>query len=428
VTDDHPGPKSDIAATLGLGGRDAGQPRSARRAAGIVVGVLALLLIVAVARRDGGSVRYVTEPVVRGDLVVEVSATGTLEPRRKVDVGSELSGTIRTVEADFNDRVAAGQVLARMDTTRLDAQVAQAEASLRAAHARLEVSRATVREAAAQAGRLQKLHALSNGETPAQSELDAVTAALDRARADEASSEAAIAQWEATLAAYRTDRAKMDIRSPIDGMVLRRTVQPGQTVAATFQAPVLFTLAEDLARLDLVIDVDEADIGKVKERQAATFTVDAFPDRAFDAKISQVRYGSQALDGVVTYKTVLEVDNADLTLRPGMTATASIHIEKHARALLVPNAALRFAPPSSERASRRGGLMGSMLPVPPPVDQRPAAQAGRGSGVQRVHVLAGGRPQPVAVTVGWSDGSMTEVTAGDLAEGAAVITDAQVER
>jgi len=413
--------KADIAATLGLNRPGGEAPLIPRPLIWIAVAVILVLVgLRLVSRRDAGTVHYETQPVRRGELVVAVSATGNLEPRKKVDVGSELSGTIKSVEVDFNDTVTAGQVIARLDTARLDAQVSQAEASLAAARARLVLSKATVQEASSQSARLEKLHTLSGGEMPAESEMDSVAGALARAKADETASEASIAQWDATLAAYRTDRAKMDIKSPIDGIVLKRSVQPGQTVAATFQSPVLFTLAEDLAKLDLVVDVDEADVGKVVAGQTATFTVDAYPDRAFPARITQVRYGSQALDGVVTYKTVLEVDNTDNVLRPGMTATAVILIEKKPNALLVPNAALRFTPPAAVAGSRRVSLLGAFVPKPPPIDQRPADASGR---AQRVYTLVKGKPSPVDMTKGASDGVMTEVVAGEVKEGMLVITD-----
>jgi HlyD family secretion protein len=421
VSEPRPEQKADIAATLGLNRPGGDAPRVQRPVLWIVIAVVVILFGLRLAsRRDSGAVQYETQPAVRGELVVHVSATGNLEPRRKVDVGSELSGTIRSVEVDFNDRVTVGQVIARLDTTRLDAQVSQAEASLEAAKARLLLSKATVEEATSHSARLEKLHTLSGGEMPAESDMDSAAGALARAKADETASEAAIAQWEATLAAYQTDRSKMEIKSPIDGIVLRCAVQPGQTVAATFQSPILFTLAEDLAKLDLVVDVDEADVGKVGENQTATFTVDAYPDRAFPARTTQVRYGSQALDGVVTYKTVLEVDNSDLVLRPGMTATAVILIEKRANALLVPNAALRFTPPAATTTARRRSLVGAFLPKPPPIDQRPVSAGGT---AQRVYTLVKGRPNPVDISKGASDGVMTEIVAGDLKEGSSVITD-----
>lgn len=416
--------QADLANTLGLDQSGARRPRFLR--------LLVWLLVVAAAvfgfqrmaaRRSVEAPRYETQPVRRGQLVITVSATGNLEPRRKVEVGSELSGTIRQVEVDYNDRVKAGQVIARLDTTRLDAQLAQSEASLQAARARLQLSKATVHEASTQSARLAKLKKLSKGEMPAASELDAVEAALARARADETASLAAITQWEATLAVNRADRAKTEIRSPVDGIVLKRSVQPGQTVAATLQSPILFTLAEDLARLDLIVDVDEADVGKVREGQTATFTVDAFPDRTFAARITQMRHGSQALDGVVTYKTVLEVDNADLVLRPGMTATAVILIEKRAETLLVPNAALRFTPPAQVAGSRGVGLVGVFLPRIPPIDQRPVENPEAHSRQQHVYVLVAGVPKTVAFTQGASDGVMTEVAGGDLREGMDVVTD-----
>lgn len=414
----------ELAAKLDLGRDRTGGRRFVR----ITLWLLLLLLLAlgihrAWMRRQTVTVAYRTEPVQRGSLRIQVSATGNLEPRSRVDVGSELSGTLRTVEVDFNDRVTNGQVLARLDTSRLDAQVAQAEASLAASRARLELSKATVREVTAQHGRLTDLARLSSGEMPAPSELDAAAAALARAQADESASKAAITQWEATLAAYRTDRARMEIRSPIDGLVLRRTAQRGQTVAATFQSPILFTLAQDLSQMDLVVDVDEADIGKVREGLETIFTVDAFPDRSYTGRIVQVRQASQGLDNVVTYKTLIAVDNADLTLRPGMTAAALILVDDRKDVLLVPTSALNFTPPVTPAGARGGGLVGAFLPRLPPIEQRPAAVAGGRSRERQVYILTDGQPRLVVFTPGASDGASTEVIGGELREGAAVIVD-----
>ncbi len=262
------------------------------------------------------TVKYETKPVQRGNLVVTVSATGTLEPIKQVDVGIEVSGTIKTVNVDYNDRVEVGQVLAELDTSKLEAQALQSSSALEAARAKLLQAQATVQEAEAQMARLNEVRKLSDGKMPSQSEFDTQKAAQARARADEASAKAAVAQAQATLDANRSDLAKAIVHSPINGVVLKRSIEPGQTVAAMFQSPVLFTLAEDLSQMELQVDIDEADVGQVREDQEATFTVDAYPDQVFPAHTTQVRYGSETVDGVVTYKAVLKVDNSELKLRP----------------------------------------------------------------------------------------------------------------
>ena len=274
-------------------------------------------------------VEYKTETVQRGNLIVSVATTGTLQPTNQVEVGSELSGIIRTVEADYNDFVKIGQVLARLDTSRLEAQVQQSKASLEASIAKVRQVKATVKEAGLSLDRLKRVGELSGSRLSSQHDIDAAEATLERSLADETAARASVSQAEANLRIVQTDLSKAVIYSPIKGIVLKRSVEPGQTVAASLQAPVLFTLAEDLTKMELRVDVDEADVDKVKKDQKATFTVDGYPDRIFTAQITQVRFGSKIVSGVVTYETVLKVDNSDLSLRPGMTATASIVINQN---------------------------------------------------------------------------------------------------
>ena len=336
------------------------------------------LLVLPALGRKPQPVKYTTQAARRGNLVVVVSATGTLEPVKKVDVGIEVSGTISKVEADYNDQVKVGQVLARLDTSRLEAQAQQNEAALQAAQAKVVQAQASVEEAQAQLARLNRVKELSGGKMPSQTDLDAAKANLARYKADEASAKASVAQAQAALNVNRTDLTKAVITSPINGVVLKRSVEPGQTVAATFQSPTLFTLAEDLTQMELQVDVDEADVGQVREGQEATFTVDAYPDRTFPARITQVRYGSQTVEGVVTYKTVLKVDNSSLALRPGMTATAVITVNKRGNVILVPNAAMRFVPTVKESAGRLAERrLGEHAPAAPAGDER---QQDRGAG------------------------------------------------
>ncbi len=315
--------QQDITATLGL---DKFGKRKLHLTRWLVA-ISALAIVVALALLYGShskkdTVQYVTQPVSRGSLVVTVSASGTLEPINQVEVGIEVSGTIKTVEVDYNDQVKVNQVMARLDPSKFEAQVLQSEAALESTRAKVLQAQATVQETAAQMSRLERVFALSNGKMPSQSDMDAAKASLARAKADEASAKAAMAQAQAALDVIRTDLSKSIIHSPIAGVVLKRSVEPGQTVAASLQSPVLFTLAEDLAKMELQIDIDEADVGQVLKGQAATFTVDAYPDRTFPAHVTQVRFGPQTVDGVVTYKTVMQVDNSSLVLRPGMTASS----------------------------------------------------------------------------------------------------------
>jgi len=386
---------------------------------GIVAAGVALALFAWIRRDEGTDTRYVTQPVTRGDLLVTVTATGTLAPTNEVEVGSELSGIVKSVEADYDQRVKVGQVLARLDTTKLEAQISQTVAALAAARARVEQAEATEAEARAQLARAQELAAL---QLIAASDLDTRRATSQRAEADRASAAAAVAQAEAALQAIRADLAKTTIRSPIDGVVLTRAVEPGQTVAASFQAPVLFTLAEDLTEMELDVDVDEADVGQVAPGLDATFTVDAHPDRTFTARVAALRFASQITDGVVTYKTILYVDNADLLLRPGMTATAELVVKHLTDAVLLPNAALRFVPATeTATATGGGGLVGRLLPRHPRSSSARLENAGAAGRHQRVWVLRDGQPVAVPVTVGSTDGRMTEVVGGDVPPGAAVV-------
>ena len=421
----------DLATTLDL---DHASDRSKRLRrwliAVLLVGVVVVVVVVRKNTDKSATTQFETQEAQRGDLIVIVTATGTLQPTNEVDVGSEISGIVKSVEADYNDKVKVRQVLARIDTSKLDAQATQSKAALEAARAKVLQTQATVSETRSKLSQLERVRELSNGKVPSQAEFDAAQAAFDRAKADEASAAAAVSQAQATLEANQTDIAKAVICSPINGIVLIRSVEPGQTVAAAFQAPVLFTLAEDLTQMELHVDVDEADIGQVKEGQEGTFEVDAYPDRTFKATITQTRYGSKTVEGVVTYETVLKVDNSDLSLRPGMTATADITVNKVEGAVLVPSAALRFTPPVPADKTKRssGGLLGAMLPRPPTSESK-QQENGTGNGKQQqVWVLKDGQPVAVPVIIGATNGVMTEVFDGDVQPGTVLVIDVAAVR
>lgn len=375
---------ASMATVLGAGGAGKGGrwPRLARWLL-LLAGTLALAgvgYVIAVRRNAAAQPRYQTAEVTRGDLVVTVAATGNLQPTNQVDVGSELSGIMEAVRVDVNDTVKRGQVLAQLDVSRLKDQIASARGALAAARAQVAQAAATVTETRLQVSRLTRMFASSGGTVPAQVDIDTAQAALQRALAAQASAQAAVTQAQAALSTGETNLAKASIRSPIDGVVLTRSIEPGQTVAASLQAPVLFTLAEDLSKMELQVDVDEADVGQVRNGQRATFTVDAYPGREYPAQVRRVGFGSQTKDGVVSYLTVLTVNNDDLSLRPGMTATAAIVVSEHKQVLLVPSAALRFTPASANAAPSSGGLVSKLMPRPPHGASRPppAATARRG--------------------------------------------------
>ena len=400
------------------------------------IGALLVILLLLLSRcfSSGDAVEYATQELERGNLTVTVSATGNLKPINQVDVGSEQSGLITAVYVDVNDRVVKGQVLASLDQSRLIDTVNQSKASVAAAEAGVGEAQATAAQTQSNLERLEQVYRLSGGKVPSKTEMDSGRADYRRAAAAVLSARAQVLQARAQLATAETNLRKARIFSPVTGVVLSRSIEPGQTVAASLNAPVLFTIAEDLAQMELEVSVDEADVGEVKDGQRATFTVDAFPGQAFPARIERVNVGANSTDSesssssaagnVVAYTAVLSVDNARLNLRPGMTATAEIVTREAKNVLLVPNAALRFSPDrAAVRAGRQDGGVTSVL-MPPRRRNRPNQEVaiGRGS-KQTVYILGeNGQPEPVEVRVGQTDGSQTQVTGKALKPGMKVIT------
>jgi HlyD family secretion protein len=362
---------------------------------------------------------FKTVPVSRQDLRVSITATGKLAPVNQVDVGSELSGKIISVKVDFNDQVQTDQVLARLDTAELDASVVQYRAALQLARARVDQAQATLTESNIKYQRRSDL--VAQQLAPVE-DLDTSTAALARANADLAAAAAQVEQGLAVLDAATSKLSKAVIRAPISGIVLSRNVEPGQTVAAAFNTPILFSLAEDLRRMTLHVDVDEADVGSLKQGQSAMFTVDAYPGRNFDAIVTQVRYAPRTVEGVVTYETLLDVTNDDLSLRPGMTATAEIQTALVEDALVVPNSALRFVPPDEAADDRSGGSVLSMLMPRHRSVSRSTLAAGN---EVDVWVLDAGEPRAVKVDTGLTDGRYTVIDAAGIEAGTLVITGLQ---
>ena len=368
---------------------------------------------------------YVTEALRKGNLTLTVAANGTIVPTRVVSIGSELSGTVKRVLVDVNDVVKKGQVLVELDTAKLDDQVLRSRAALASAQAQLAQTAATVKEARAGLARFEEVSRLSGGKVPSATELDGARATLERAVAGEASASATVAEARATLSTDETNLSKASIRSPINGVVLTRTVDPGNAVAASLQAVTLFTIAEDLAQLRLEVAVDEADVGSVKVGQKASFTVSAYPSRRYPARITRVAFGSTKTDNVITYTTWLEVDNSDLSLRPGMTAASTIVATERNDVLLVPNTALRFTPAAAAVAApaASGSVVSKLMPRMPPRSGGRRAAGNGNAAVRQIWVLQDGQAVALAVTPGISDGRMTEVSGPDLKEGMAVITD-----
>lgn len=403
-----------------------------RRTRPLIVAALAIVVVLALLaffllRGPGDEPRYATAVVERGDLRVTVSATGNLAPTNEVEVGSELSGIVSAVYVDNNDRVARGQVLARLDTSRLEDTVRESEAAVTSAEASVAQAQATLTETGASLRRMEEVYRLSGGKAPSAAELDVARAEQARATANLRAAQAAVGQARASLSSNRTQLSKASIRSPVNGVVLSRDVEPGSTVAATLNAPVLFTLAEDLSKMQLEVKVDEADVGQVKDGQKATFQVDAYPGRTFNAVVKRLDVGSTTTTSssgsgqVVAYTAVLTADNPDLALRPGMTGTAAIVATEKANVLLVPNAALRFVPGAA--AGNKGGATSMLMPRMPRGQRKaPDVTIGRGSR-QTVYVLKDdGELQAVQVQAGDSNGSQTEVAGDGLKPGMKVVT------
>ena len=367
---------------------------------------------------------YRTVEITRGPLEVTVVANGTVNPVRTVSIGSELSGIVRKVNVDVNSVVKAGDVLIELDDSNLKANVNQAKASLASAKASLAEAQATL-EAEAKMRRYEELNKSSGGRLPSRTELDVQRATVLKSKAGVQSALAAIDDAQATLDTRLTDLSKSQIKSPVDGVVLTRSVEPGYAVAASLQAVELLTVATDLRELELEVDVDEADVGQVKEGQDATFTVASYPNKRFPAKLTKVAYGSTtSTDNVITYTAYLDVKNPQLELRPGMTATATINTAKSENALLVPSTALRFKPVVNSGSQKSG--VGIMMPPHRPRGTKTAkevslAQYQRN---QTVYVVdEKGNAKPVEIVTGLTNGRMTEVISGPLQAGDKVITD-----
>lgn len=363
---------------------------------------------------------YVTEPAQRIKLTQTVTANGTLQPTSTVNIGSELSGTVAQVRVDINDRVRKGQVLIELDASRWQDQVLRSQAALQTAQGQLAQAQASLLEAQQTQDRLAELARLSAGQLPTASERDTASANLARAQANLSSAQAGVASAQAALATDQTNLSKAAIRSPIDGVVLTRSVDPGNAVAASLQAVTLLTLAQDLRQMQLKAAIDEADVARVQLGQKASFTVSAFGARRFAALVQRVSYGSTITDNVVTYSALLDVQNPDLALRPGMTATATLVAAERENALVVPNSALRYSPAgAAEPKGERSKVVATMLPRLP----RQGARKASGGVPKQVWVLRDGAPLAVPIEVGISDGRYTEIVGGELSAGQAVITE-----
>jgi HlyD family secretion protein len=351
----------------------------------------AILVCLVLASCNGDGIQYRTETVARGEIEETVTATGTVNPVTTVQVGTQVSGTIQKIYVDFNSRVKKGQIIAQIDPTFFQTQLAQAQAN--ADHAQ-----ASLRDAERVLNQNKTLYAKN---LVAKNDYDSAVTAYDEAKAQ-------LAQAKAALQSAATNLSYTKIYSPVDGVVISRNVDVGQTVAASFQTPTLFTIAQDLTKMQIDTNVAESDIGRVKVGQETDFTVDAYPDTTFVGKVWQIRQAPITVQNVVTYDVVIQVSNLDLRLMPGMTANVSIVINRKKDVLKVSNAALRFRPERPAGSRNTSAESGQQ--------KRPSGPA--------VWVLENGKPKRVSVTIGITDGVNTEVVSGDLKEGQAIIVEA----
>jgi HlyD family secretion protein len=436
--------------------------RTARAKLLLAAAGLSALLVIAgwAAFWRGGGPEYRTAPVERGAVVATIAATGAPNAVVTVQVGSQVSGNVMALYADFNTKVKKGQLVARIDPQMFQAKVDQNQAALDAAKAAVVNAQAGVEKANADVAsasanlanmqaNLRKAHVaaqdakakldrrveLANEGVISREDLDTAQAAYDSAVADEqaaqaqaqaaqdtlnaakaelnvaytqlASAQAQVKQAQAALAQAQVDLDHTYIRAPVDGVVVARNVDVGQTVAASLQAPTLFQIAQDLTKMQVDTNVSEADVGRVKLGQTATFTVDAYPGRVFTGQVSQIRQAPINVQNVITYDVVIAVPNPDLKLFPGMTANVKILVDRRQNVLKIPNSALRFRPAGADSGAVRVAYAGDKKTSTDPI----------------VYVLGeGGKPKPVPVKLGLTDGTYTEVTAGDLKEGDLVIT------
>lgn len=364
---------------------------------------------------------YITAQAKVGPLRETVMATGKFKGLDSVDVGAQISGRVARVLVDFNDEVKAGQTLAEIDPTQLLSRVEQSKAQVASADASVRLAKATLVQSKAALARAKDM---AEKGLVSSKDLEAAQADADRADAAVGSAVSSAALARASLKDAETSLSYTTIKAPIDGVILARLIEPGNTVAASLQAPVLFTVARDLTQLTLYVDIDEADIGKLHEGQSATFTVGAWPARKFESKVLSVHNLPTAGQTVVTYQAVLSVDNKELLLRPGMTATASIVTSDRTDVLTIPDAALRYSPPSGPREKPSSS---PFMPITPRFGGRRPAGGGGGavaaSGRSPVWLLEAGVPKRVMIQSGGSDGQNTEVISGPIQPGTVVIVD-----
>lgn len=402
---------------------------------GIAV-ISVILYFTVIKNKNSNGLVYIKEEIDRGNITALVDTTGTVNPVTIVDVGSQVSGEISEIYVDFNSEVKKGQVIARLNPELFQTRVNQNEANYLSAQARLEKAEVTLQNAKKQ---MERTLELFKRDLVSTEEKESAEAVYFNAKADLQQAEASLEQAKSQLESGKVDLSHTITRSPIDGVVINRNYNVGQTVAASFQAPVLFQIANDLTKMQVECEVDEADIGKVKEGQKVRFTVDAFPDEEFRGEVRQVRYSPEVVSNVVTYTTIADVENPELKLRPGMTATVSIVVGEAKNALRVPNSALRYNPPQEvmqqvfaemkQKRNAQGDKSGQMKDKPSNLQGKGQSRGlapaqNKGKDMASVWMQdENGKLKRVFIRTGVTDNVYTEIKSNNLEEGQEVIVD-----
>lgn len=375
-----------------------------------IISFLAIVLFFIFNGNDkSNKIEYITKKVTQGDLSVVVSTTGNLNPTNSVEIGIEVSGTLKEIFVDFNDEVKAGQILAKIDTVKLQSQVDSSTAALAIAVANQKESQVLLNNKKTLYDRTLNMYKNSGGKYPSKNELDDTRFSYEAAIESLEAAKAKVFQAQSNLKTDKQNLEKASVKSSIDGIVLNREVEVGQTLAATMSAPKLFTIAKDLTNMDLIVSIDEADVADIKKDLPVTFTVDAYPNKVFNGKVKQVRLNPVDTNGVVTYETVVSVDNEDLLLKPGMTATAKIITKESKNKLLIPNGALRFKPKMQEQKNGGVNLVGPNMNRPANVARDLSKKE-----LSPIFILENNQPKRVMVKVLDSDGKLTSIESEEL--------------
>ncbi|WP_297810540.1 efflux RND transporter periplasmic adaptor subunit [uncultured Helicobacter sp.] len=370
---------------------------------------------------------YTTQEIILGDISTSISANGTLSPTHEVSIGSVISGIVLEVLVDVNDEVSKGQVLAKIDSESIEQDLYRYEAQLESAKAQLKSARVTLEEKQWQYKQLQALFKTTGGKTPSKLDLQSAKTSYNAALSEVELREANIKEIETAIRSTQVDLKNAHITTPIDGVVLSRSIEVGQSVAASFQAPEFFIIAESLEEMELNVSISEADIGKVKVGQSVKFSVDSYPQKTFEALVDRVNFGaSESTDNIVSYEARIYVSNKDLLLKPGMSATADIVTDSAKNALLIPSSALYFTPTTKKDSAKSSSKLNSFG-----LGMRPVRTRGGGNKPQTnssIWVLEKGVPREVTIEVGISDGILTQVFSDSLQTGMQVIITQKEEK